>query len=100
MTVVRFATWQEGLLLKEGNPKHVRGLEDLARPDVRMVNREKGRALACFWIILLSRHHIPSQIVRGLWNDCFFPDRPWAMYFGREGGRRHWSTGRRPTVRF
>ncbi len=65
VTVVRFATWQEGLLLKEGNPKHVRGLEDLARSDVRMVNREKGAGARLLLDHLLSRHHIPSQIVRG-----------------------------------
>lgn len=65
MTVVRFATWQEGLLLKEGNPKHVRGPEDLARPDVRMVNREKGAGARLLLDHLLSRHRIPSQIVRG-----------------------------------
>ena len=65
VTVVRFATWQEGLLLKEGNPKHVRGLEDLARPDVRMVNREKGAGARLLLDHLLSRHHIPSQTVRG-----------------------------------
>ena len=65
MTVVRFATWQEGLLLKEGNPKRVRGLEDLAKPDVRMVNREKGAGARLLLDYLLSRHRIPSQVVRG-----------------------------------
>ncbi len=65
VTVVRFATWQEGLLLKEGNPKHVRGLEDLARPDVRIVNREKGAGARLLLDHLLSRHRIPSQVVRG-----------------------------------
>lgn len=65
VTVVRFATWQEGLLLKEGNPKHVRGFEDLARPDVRMINRERGAGARLLLDHLLSRHGIPSQIVRG-----------------------------------
>ena len=65
LTVVRFATWQEGLLLKGGNPKQVRGFEDLARPDVRMVNREKGAGARLLLDHLLSRHRIPSQIVRG-----------------------------------
>ena len=65
MTVVRFATWQEGLLLKEGNPKRVRGPEDLARPDVRMVNREKGAGARLLLDHLLARHRIPSQTVRG-----------------------------------
>ncbi len=65
VTVVRFATWQEGLLLPEGNPKRVRGLEDLARPDVRMVNREKGAGARLLLDHLLSRHRIPGQAVRG-----------------------------------
>ena len=65
VTVVRFATWQEGLLLKGGNPKRVRGFEDLARPDVRMVNREKGAGARLLLDYLLSRHRIPSQVVRG-----------------------------------
>lgn len=65
VTVVRFATWQEGLLLKEGNPKRVRGFEDLARPDIRIVNREKGAGARLLLDHLLSRHRIPSQVVRG-----------------------------------
>ena len=65
VTVVRFATWQEGLLVKEGNPKQVRRLEDLARSDVRMVNREKGAGARLLLDHLLSRHRIPSQVVRG-----------------------------------
>ena len=65
VTVVRFATWQEGLLLKGGNPKHVRGLEDLIRPDVRMVNRERGAGARLLLDYLLSRHRIPSHLVRG-----------------------------------
>ena len=51
--------------MKEGNPKQVRGLEDLTRPDVRMVNREKGAGARLLLDHLLSRHRIPSQIVRG-----------------------------------
>ncbi len=65
VTVVRFATWQEGLLLQEGNPKHVRGLEDLTRPDIRMVNREKGAGARLLLDHLLSHHRIPSHIVGG-----------------------------------
>ena len=65
VTVVRFATWREGLLLKEGNPKQVRGFEDLARPDVRMVNRERGAGARLLLDHLLSRHRIPSRILRG-----------------------------------
>ena len=71
VTVVRFATWHEGLLVKEGNPKQVRGLEDLTRPDVRMVNREKGAGARLLLDHLLSRYRIPSQIVKGYETIAF-----------------------------
>ena len=41
-TVVTFAVWREGLMVAPGNPKAVRGVQDLARPGVSMVNREVG----------------------------------------------------------
>ena len=32
----------QGLMFAAGNPKRIKGLEDLKRPDVRMLNRQKG----------------------------------------------------------
>ena len=40
--VVTFAIWEQGFVLQSGNPKHIRGAADLARKDVRIINREKG----------------------------------------------------------
>jgi molybdate-binding protein/DNA-binding XRE family transcriptional regulator len=40
--VVTFAAWEEGLIVQAGNPKRIRGVDDLARPDVLLVNREEG----------------------------------------------------------
>ena len=40
--VVTFAIWEQGLVLASGNPKNIRGVEDLARRGVRIINREKG----------------------------------------------------------
>src|SRR5580658_3022062 len=42
VAVISFAVWEEGILTARGNPKEVRGIEDLARRDVRLVNREEG----------------------------------------------------------
>ncbi len=41
-TVVTFASWEEGLLIRRGNPKGIRGIEDLTRKDVTIANRESG----------------------------------------------------------
>ena len=40
--VVTFAIWEQGLVFARGNPKSIRGIEDVARKDIRIVNREKG----------------------------------------------------------
>ena len=41
-TLVRFAHWEESLLVAAGNPLSVSGIEDIARPGTRFVNREEG----------------------------------------------------------
>jgi len=41
-TRAHFATWEQALLLRPGNPLSVRSLEDLARPGIRFINREPG----------------------------------------------------------
>jgi len=40
--VVTFATWEEGFLVRPGNPKAIRTVADLANPNVTLINREEG----------------------------------------------------------
>jgi molybdate-binding protein len=40
--VVTFATWEEGLLVRTGNPKSIRAVSDVADRSVTLVNREEG----------------------------------------------------------
>jgi molybdate-binding protein/DNA-binding XRE family transcriptional regulator len=40
--VVTFAHWEEGFIVCHGNPKKIRAVGDIAKPDVRIVNRETG----------------------------------------------------------
>ncbi len=70
MTVVRFAAWEEGVLLKRGNPKCVQGIEDLARSDVRIMNREQGAGARLLLDYLLTKSGIPSRKVRGYEALC------------------------------
>ena len=42
LAVITFARWEEGLVVAKGNPKGIRGIEDLARRNVKMANREPG----------------------------------------------------------
>ena len=40
--VVTFAIWEQGLVVRHGNPKSIRSIADLAAKGVTIINREKG----------------------------------------------------------
>jgi putative molybdopterin biosynthesis protein len=40
--VVTFATWEEGFMVRPGNPLSIRTAADLAQPPVAVINREEG----------------------------------------------------------
>lgn len=40
--VVTFATWEEGFLVRSGNPKSIQTAADLTEPTVTIINREEG----------------------------------------------------------
>lgn len=40
--IVTFAHWEEGFIVRQGNPKKIRTVSDIAKPTVRIVNRETG----------------------------------------------------------
>ncbi len=42
VAVISFAVWEEGIVTARGNPKGIQGIEDFARADVQIVNRESG----------------------------------------------------------
>ncbi len=65
VTLVTFATWEAGLLVKGGNPKAIRGPADLARKDVRLVNREEGSGARLLLDQRLKAEGIKPASVRG-----------------------------------
>jgi putative molybdopterin biosynthesis protein len=40
--IVTFATWEQGLVVRRGNPKGIRSISDLAAKGLTLINREKG----------------------------------------------------------
>jgi putative molybdopterin biosynthesis protein len=64
-TVVTFARWEEGLVIASGNPKSVRGVEDLARKNVRFVNREPGSGSRALLDELLEKTGLDARKVEG-----------------------------------
>ncbi len=65
VTRISFATWEQALLLRPGNPLGVRGVADLARPDLRFLNREPGSGSRHLLELRLAEAGIPSESVPG-----------------------------------
>ncbi len=63
--VVTFAIWEQGLVFAAGNPKNIRGAEDLARPGVSIVNREKGAGSRDLLDRELERAGVTARSVKG-----------------------------------
>jgi molybdate-binding protein/DNA-binding XRE family transcriptional regulator len=63
--VVTFATWEEGLLVRAGNPKSIREVSDVADPQVTIVNREEGAGARLLLDQRLRVAGINSEQVKG-----------------------------------
>lgn len=64
--VVRFVTREMGLMMKRGNPLRIGALADLARPEVRFINRDRDSGTRILFDQLLAQHAIdPSRINGG-----------------------------------
>jgi molybdate-binding protein/DNA-binding XRE family transcriptional regulator len=64
-TVVGFAVWQQGLIVAPGNPRQLHAVADLARPGVRLVNREPGAGARLVLDTALQQAGIPATAVAG-----------------------------------
>ncbi|HLZ35890.1 MAG TPA: substrate-binding domain-containing protein [Nitrospira sp.] len=63
--VVTFATWEEGLLVRPGNPKSIRTAADLAESSMTIVNREEGAGARLLLDQRLRAAGIDATQVRG-----------------------------------
>ena len=56
---------QQGLVVKQGNPLNIKCIEDLTRPEVRFVNRQRGAGTRLLLDYLLSSKNIASGQING-----------------------------------
>ena len=64
-TLVTFATWQQGLIIAQGNPKNVSGLADLANSGLRLINRQAGSGSRALLDRRLAAEGMLSTMVNG-----------------------------------
>jgi molybdate-binding protein/DNA-binding XRE family transcriptional regulator len=64
MRVVTLARWEAGLVVARGNPRAVRGVEDLARPELTLAQRDRGSGAQRLLARLLQRAGVPASALR------------------------------------
>jgi molybdate-binding protein/DNA-binding XRE family transcriptional regulator len=64
-SLVRFASWEESLLVAGGNPLGVEGIADVARPGTRFVNREEGSGSRALLDRSLAEAGVPADRIGG-----------------------------------
>ena len=65
LKVVTFARWEEGLVVRSGNPKRVKKIEDLARKNIRFVNRESGSGSRALLDKLMAGVGVDARQIQG-----------------------------------
>lgn len=64
-SLITLAHREQGLMFAPGNPKHIRGLADLVRPDVTFVNRQRGSGTRLWLDFELARLGLPPEKIHG-----------------------------------
>ena len=65
VALVHLAARTQGLMVKRGNPLDISSLKDLARPDIRFVNRQRGSGTRVLLDYELRQAGIDADKVRG-----------------------------------
>lgn len=63
--IITLAHRTQGLLLANGNPKSIKKIADIAKPQIRFVNRNPGSGTRLWLDAELSKLKIPTEKVRG-----------------------------------
>src|SRR5262245_57589959 len=63
--LITLGVWDEGLVVRPGNPRQIKAVADLAQPGVRIVNREPGAGARRVLEQALQAERIPVTAVQG-----------------------------------
>jgi molybdate transport repressor ModE-like protein len=69
--LIHLAVRHQGLFVASGNPKGIRGLEDLTRGDVRFVNRQAGSGTRMLLELMLAGAGLSPKDIKGYENTEF-----------------------------
>ena len=69
--VLRFLTRAQGLIVPRGNPRRVRGIEDVVTKRLTIINRQPGSGTRLLFDRLLARAHIAPAALAGYSTEEF-----------------------------
>ena len=69
--VIHLAVRHQGLFVAPGNPLGIKGVEDLARPEVRFVNRQNGSGTRTLLSLMLNAAGVSCKSITGFHNAEF-----------------------------
>lgn len=69
ITVMRFASREQGLIVAKGNPKNIQGFQDLTRDNIVFVNRQKGSGTRFLLDYYLAEERINPTAIAGYSNE-------------------------------
>lgn len=71
IAIVNLVVRQQGLIVAQGNPKHIRHLRDLRRQDVRFVNRQAGAGTRVLLDYKLAQLRLRPERINGYEREEF-----------------------------
>ncbi len=71
LVVVELVKREQGLIVPQGNPKNITGLQDLIRPDIQFVNRQRGAGTRVLLDYTLKKMKIPVGEISGYNKEEF-----------------------------
>lgn len=70
-TLIKFIARRQGLMVKAGNPRQITTLQDLTKPDVRFINRQRDSGTRALLDELLRRQGIDCSEISGFDDEEF-----------------------------
>ena len=67
--LIAFVSRAQGFIVRPGNPMRIRGVADLCRPDVRMVNRQRGSGTRALLEFLIAAEGLERSRMQGYENE-------------------------------
>lgn len=71
LVVINLVYREQGIMIKKGNPKKIKGLDDLIRGDIIFVNRQKGSGTRVLLDHLLKKKGINASNIQGYFREEF-----------------------------